>query len=132
MKQTNINDIQKLVIQLQTELNENSCVTDKAIEINNLLQIEVEKYNKLINSDTTMNTATINTKTYIGTLYITKRERVKNISVEAENPEQARELMEQIYWDYSGALDDAGYYVKYDDAEVEAVDIQQDTTKEGK
>ncbi len=80
--------------------------------------------------NTNMNKATMNTKTYIGTLYITKHERVKNISVEAENQEQARELMEQIYWNYSGALDDAGYYVKYDDAEVEAVDILEDTIKE--
>jgi hypothetical protein len=48
MKQTNINDIEKLVKQLQTELKENSCVTDKAAEINDLLQIEVRKYETLI------------------------------------------------------------------------------------
>ena len=50
MKQTNINDIEKLVRQLQTELKENNYVTDKAIEINNLLQVEVKKYSKLINT----------------------------------------------------------------------------------
>ena len=50
MKQTNINDIEKLVRQLQTELKENNSVTDKAIEINNLLQVEVKKYSKLINT----------------------------------------------------------------------------------
>ena len=49
MKQTNINDIEKLVRQLQTELNEKGIVTDKAVEINDLLQIEVKKYEKLIN-----------------------------------------------------------------------------------
>ena len=50
MKQTNINDIENLVRQLQTELKENNSVTDKAIEINNLLQVEVKKYSKLINT----------------------------------------------------------------------------------
>lgn len=49
MKQTNIDDIEKLVKQLQSELNNNDYVTDKAIEINDLLQIEVKKYEKLIN-----------------------------------------------------------------------------------
>jgi hypothetical protein len=48
MKQTNINDIEKLVRQLQTELNNNDYVTDKALELNDLLQIEVKKYEKLI------------------------------------------------------------------------------------
>ena len=48
MKKTNINDIEKLVKQLQTELKENNSVTDKAIEINNLLQVEVKKYEELI------------------------------------------------------------------------------------
>ena len=48
MKQTNINDIENLVRQLQTELKENNSVTDKAIEINNLLQVEVKKYEELI------------------------------------------------------------------------------------
>ena len=48
MKQTNINEIEKLVRQLQTEIKENSCVTDKAAELNDLLQIEVRKYQTLI------------------------------------------------------------------------------------
>jgi hypothetical protein len=48
-KQTNINDIEKLARQLQTELKENTIVTDKAAELNDLLQIEVRKYeNKII------------------------------------------------------------------------------------
>ena len=50
MNKTNINDIEKLVKQLQIEINENSIVTDKAVEINNLLQVEVKKYSKLINT----------------------------------------------------------------------------------
>ena len=78
----------------------------------------------------TMTTTTKNTKVYTGNIYITKYERVKNVSVEAENPEQARELMEQLYWDSSGAMEDEGYYVKYDDTEVEAMDIQEETTQE--
>ena len=49
MKQTNINDIERLVKQLQTELKENNYVTAKAAEINDLLQIEVKKYEKTIN-----------------------------------------------------------------------------------
>jgi len=48
MKQTNINDIEKLVKQLQTEIKENNSVTDKAAELNDLLQIEVRKYQTLI------------------------------------------------------------------------------------
>ena len=50
MKQTNINDIEKLVRQLQTEIKENASVTNKAAEINDLLQIEVKKYKKLLNT----------------------------------------------------------------------------------
>jgi|LakMenEpi03Aug12_release.lakeMendotaPanAssembly.Ray.scaffolds.fasta_scaffold4609566_1 hypothetical protein len=48
MKQTNINDIENLVTQLQTELNNNDYVTDKALELNDMLQIEVKKYEKLL------------------------------------------------------------------------------------
>ena len=48
MKQTNINEIEKLIRQLQIEIKENSCVTDKAAELNDLLQIEVIKYQTLI------------------------------------------------------------------------------------
>jgi phosphotransferase system IIB component len=49
MKQTNIDAIEKLVTQLQTELNNNDYVTDKALELNDLLQIEVKKYQNIIN-----------------------------------------------------------------------------------
>jgi hypothetical protein len=48
MKQTNINDIEKIVKQLQSELKENTIVTDKAAEINDLLQIEIKKYELMI------------------------------------------------------------------------------------
>jgi len=48
MKTTNIDAIEKLVRQLQTELYNNSIVTDKAIELNDLLQTEVKKYQNII------------------------------------------------------------------------------------
>jgi hypothetical protein len=48
MKTTNIDAIEKLVRQLETEIKESNCVTDKAAEINDLLQIEIKKYQNII------------------------------------------------------------------------------------
>ena len=74
-----------------------------------------------------MNTETTKKK-YIGTLYITKNERIRDVEVEANSPEEARELMEQIYWDSEGTDElDETYYIKYDDTEVEAMDIEEES-----
>ena len=53
MKQTNIDAIEKLFRQLETEIKQNTTVTDKAAELNDLLQIEIKKYEKLISSNDT-------------------------------------------------------------------------------